>query len=274
MSWLRGNDFQTWTDSTDNNLIKNIMAGIASVDANHMQTIQLDYFASGSHEDTLLQPFVTLGEVYSYPPQYARIYSEYNATPTRPVFMEEANYDFENNTGQDPPTNLVLRKQEYWSILSGGLAGQMYGNKFLVSLESGWQTHLDTPGARQLEYMLNFFTAMPWYNLVPDESHTVVTAGYGTFADSGSVTGSDYLTAARMPDGSAVVAYLPTVRTITVDMTKLSGPVNARWFDPSTNTFTSISGAPFANTGTRTFRPTGNNGDGNGDWLLVLSVAK
>src|SRR5947208_919255 len=83
-----------------------------------------------------LQPFITIGEVYSYPPQYAKIYAEYNATPARPVFMEEANYEFENNTGNDPSSNLVLRKQEYWSILSGALAGQMYGNLYTVALES------------------------------------------------------------------------------------------------------------------------------------------
>jgi hypothetical protein len=122
--------------------------------------------------------------------------------------------------------------------------------------------------------MLNFFSGFRFHDLVPHQNHSVVTAGFGTFSDDGSVTGSDYLTAARLPDGSRVVAYLPTIRTITVDMTKLSGPVTARWFDPSRNTYTEIAGAPFANTGTRTFRPASNNGDGNGDWVLILSVAK
>jgi len=44
----------------------------------------------------------------------------------------------------------------------------------------------------------------------------VVTDGYGTFARRGALGGNDYVTAARTPDGALVMAYLPTVRAITV----------------------------------------------------------
>ena len=121
--------------------------------------------------------------------------------------------------------------------------------------------------------MKNFFASRQWYALVPDQNHTVVTGGYGTFANSGSVTGNDYLTAARTPDGTLLIAYMPTRRTITVDMTKLSGQVTAQWFDPSTSTYAAVTGSPFANTGTRQFTPTGNNHDGDGDWVLVLETS-
>jgi hypothetical protein len=57
-----------------------------------------------------------------------------------------------------------------------------------------------------------------------------------------------------MSDGSAVLAFTPVQQTLTIDMTKLSGPnVNARWFDPATGSLTSVAGAPFANTGSRSF---------------------
>jgi hypothetical protein len=46
--------------------------------------------------------------------------------------------------------------------------------------------------------------------------------------------------------------------------------VTARWFDPSNAAFTAI--GSFANTGTQTFTPPGNNGDGDGDWVLVLEA--
>ncbi len=63
---------------------------------------------------------------------------------------------------------------------------------------------------------------------------------------------------------------MPTRRTITVDMTRLRGPVTARWYDPTNGTFSTISGSPFANSGTRNFAPPGKNSAGDGDWVLVL----
>jgi hypothetical protein len=55
-------------------------------------------------------------------------------------------------------------------------------------------------------------------------------------------------------------------------MSKLSGPMTARWFDPTNNTFTAIAGSPFANSGSRHFTPPGNNSGGDGDWVLLLEV--
>ena len=157
-------------------------------------------------------------------------------------------------------------------MLSGG-AGHMYGNHYTWTFAPGWQQNLDTPGALQLKYMKQFFGARQWWNLVPDQNHIVVTAGYGTFATSGSLNSNDYVTAARVPDGSLVIAYCPTSTTITVDMTQLNGLVTARWFDPSTATFQAIEGSPFANAGTQSFPTPGTNGGGAGDWVLVLETA-
>jgi hypothetical protein len=68
------------------------------------------------------------------------------------------------------------------------------------------------------------------------------------------------------------MAYMPTIRTITVDMSKLSGSTTARWYDPSAGTYSAISGSPFVNTGTQQFTPSGKNNDGDGDWVLVLEA--
>jgi hypothetical protein len=271
--WITGNDFESWTDNTDNTLIKNIMQGIASVDTNHQQTSQLNFYVSGSHDDALLLPLTSLDAVYSYYPTYAEIYQEYNASPTLPVFLEEANYEGENNTQNDPSTTKVLRQQEYWSMLAGALAGQMYGSGYVDYFTDGWQSNLDTPGVVQLRIMKNFFTARQWWNLVPDQNHAVVTSGYGTFASSGPIHTNNYATAAATSDGTLVLAYTPASTTLTVDMTKLSGSATARWFDPSNATFRAISGSPFSNSGTKTFSTPGNNGDGDSDWVLVLEAS-
>jgi len=308
--WITGNDFQSYLDNTDNLLIQSIMRGIESVDPNHLQTTQLNPNFSGSHDDALLLPLTSLAAAYTYTPTYAGIYKEYNATPTLPVFLEEANYEGENNTGVDPSSNKVLRQQEYWSMLSGALAGQMYGSAVTTYFKSGWQNgldkpgvaqlrtmknffaarhwkpsavtayfkrgwqnNLDTPGVAQLRIMKNFFVAREWWNLVPDPTHSVVVSGFGAFSMSGPIHTNNYVTTARISDGSVVLAYTPASTTLTVDMTKLSGPATARWFDPSNGTYRSISGSPLSNARTMTFTTPGNNGDGDSDWVLVLEAS-
>jgi hypothetical protein len=268
--WITGNDFQTWnTSTTDNRLVAAIMRGIAMTDPNHLQTTELSYLVSGSLDDSLLVPYTTLAGAYTYFPTYAEVLHEYNAPNFVPAFMEEANYEFEDNTGMDYGDPATLRRQEYWTMLSGA-TGQLYGNHYTWTFETGWQQNLNTPGIKQLQYMKDFFSARQWWELVPDQTHTVVIAGYGTFSDTGSLHDNDYVTAARVPDGSLVLAFCPVSTTITVDMTQMSGLTNASWFDPSNNTLSVIEGSPFGNTGTHGFTTPGDNSDGDPDWVLVL----
>lgn len=121
------------------------------------------------------------------------------------------------------------------------------------------------------------FEPRSWFNLVPDQQHKLVVAGYGTF-DGPSHEGnhyvmtSDYVTAGRTPDGRLAIAYMPSLRPLKIDLSQLAGPVTARWYDPSRGTFSEIKGSPFTNSGQPYFIPPGNNADGDGDWLLVLET--
>ena len=267
--WITGNDFQTWnTSSMDNHLVAAIMRGIASADPNHLQTTELNYLVSGSLDDPLLVPYTTLAGAYTYYPTYAEVLDQYNAANFVPVFMEEANHEFENNTGMDYGDPATLRRQEYWTMLSGA-TGQLYGNHYTWTFESGWQHHLNTPGVRQLQYMKDFFSGRQWWDLVPDQTHTLVIAGYGTFSDSGSIHDNDYVTAARVPDGSLALAYCPVSTTITVDMTQITGSKRASWFNPSAGGSVVI-GEYGGNVTTVDFTTPGPNGVGDTDWVLVL----
>jgi len=55
-------------------------------------------------------------------------------------------------------------------------------------------------------------------------------------------------------------------------MATLSGPVRARWFNPTTAAYTVIA-ENLPNIGTHVFMPPGDNGSGFSDWVLVIDRA-
>src|ERR1022692_2113224 len=59
------------------------------------------------------------------------------------------------------------------------------------------------------------FRSRPWYDMVPDQDHQIVVDGLGEF------NGLDYVAAARTQDGETVMAYMPSARTVTVDLHKV-----------------------------------------------------
>lgn len=269
--WLHGNDFQSWRDPSDNNLMLAVAHGIRDADPNHIQTAELDYYVSATLQDPGMRKIAALDAVYTYRPTYAEILAEYKRREFKPIFMVEANYEFEHNGGTDGGTTQNLRRQEYWTMLSG-TTGQLYASAYSWRFQSGWQQNLDTPGIMQLSYMRQLFAARRWYDLVPDRAQQIVTAGRGQFSRTDPIPDDTYVTAAATPDGSLVMAYLPSIRRVTVDMSKLSGAATAHWFDPTDNTFIAIGHGPLPNSGSRHFRPPGNNSAGDGDWVLVLEV--
>src|SRR5262249_42814810 len=239
--WMSGNDFQSWENSGDDAVVQAVAQGIHDTDNRHIHTVELDYLVSGSLDDPTWPPLIELNASYTYSPTYAQVLTDYTRPNATPTFMVEANYEFEHNAA-DEGTPAILRRQEYWTMLSGA-AGQLYGNGYTWPFRPGWESHLDTPGSAQITHVKSLFEPRPWYNLIPDQDHSVVTAGYGTYSDTGSLADSDYLTAARTPDGAWILAYMPTLRTITVDMSKLGSIADAFWYDPTNGAWSSISGS-------------------------------
>jgi hypothetical protein len=198
----------------------------------------------------------------------------YNQYPAAPAYLVEGHYDWED-VGEPPDfgTPYVLRKQDYWTMLTGG-TGQFYGNKYTWSFADGWKEKIYTPGVEQLGIWKKFFSSLSWQDLVPDQHHKVLTAGFGTFGNVDTrVSESDYATAAKTSDGSAIVVYVPTVRAITIDMACLGGAAKAQWFDPTNGSYQDVPGAPFNNRGSKEFVPPGKNHAGDGDWVLLLQAS-
>jgi len=272
--WDFGNDFQNWNSNpTDNNLVEQLMAGIASVDPNHLMDIELDYYTSYSNQDTAkLAPVLSFDAAYTYLETYDYVLLAYGSSPTLPVFMIEANYEGENNNGFFSGTTgpFILREQAWWTMTSGA-TGQFYGSSYTNHFNSGWQTNMNTPGALEMKYIRQLLTTLPWQNLVPDQTHQIVTSGFGTYnAGNGNLPTANYATTAWVTDGSLAVVYDPAGNALTVNLAKFSGPVTARWYDPSNGTYTAIAGSPFANSGSHVFSTPGANHDANPDWVLVL----
>jgi hypothetical protein len=295
--WMSGNDFQTWRDTNDDALVQAVGRGIRSADPTHLQTVELNYLTSGSLDDPSWAPIIDLDAAYTYFPTYAQVLTEYNRPNYKPVFMVEAAYEFEHIPGTDGGATKNLRKQEYWSLLSGA-AGQLYGSAATWRLEAGWQSRLDTPGAIQLHYVKDLFAPRKWYELVPDQTHRILISGYGSMSERagdfaaymgsrarhgfrlfnfvknhtgwGSVTYNGYAPAAATQDGSLLIAYTPSIRPLVVEMSKLRGPVRARWYDPTDGSYHDVAGSPFAATGAKEFDPPGKNTEGDGDWVLLL----
>jgi hypothetical protein len=131
----------------------------------------------------------------------------------------------------------------------------------LFPVEGTWQQAMDLPGSVGMMYWGRLFRSRAWFDLVPDQKHEVVTSGLGEF------NGLDILIAARAEDRSTVIAYLPTSRKVTIDMSRLSGSdAKAWWFDPRTGE--SSAAGDFPTTGARDFTP-----PGEADWVLVVDDA-
>ncbi len=286
VGWISGNDFNNWRVPADDALAQAVARGIQSQAPDQLQTVELNVNTSSSLDDPGWAPLVSINGTYTYSATYIQMLHSYNQKPVIPSFLVEAHYDLEQvGTPTDYGTPEVLRREDYWTTLSGGI-GQFYGNRYTWSLTPGWDGYLDTPGVAQLEIWKNFFTSLPWQDLVPDQQHETVTAGYGAFGSDEihfdsqqlsarmdlKVSDSDYATAARTADGSYVVVYMPTARAITVNMARLRGPASAEWFDPSSGTYQVIAGSPFPNTGSRKLTPPGTNAAGDSDWVLLLDA--
>lgn len=239
-----------------------IALGIKEHDKRHLMTAQC-YPESSSTDVYSSGGWLDVNATYSYGIVHRKLLADYNHSPTMPVFLIESTYEGEHNASE-----AQVRRQAYWSVLCGGF-GHVFGNFSIwpLGVEFGnnaawppstasWQSQLDKPGSIGMSNFGDFFRSLPWYDLVPDQKHNVITSGLGEFR------GLDYLVAGTTADSKTLVAYMPTERTIKVDLSKLAGvSTKASWFDPRTGKTISI--GDFATDGKREFTP-----PGVGDWTI------
>lgn len=249
--WLIGGDRNPANARED---VDAIVAGIKAFDNRHVFTAHChpENSALDQYKD---DGWLDLNDTYTYGIVHKMLLRDYNRQPPMPFTLTESTYEGEHNASP-----VQIRRQAYWAILCGA-TGQFMGNRPVWLFDPGWQAALDSTGAKDMARLKALFTSRPWYELEPDQKHEVVVDGLGEF------NGLDYLAAARTATGGTVIAYLPTSRVFTVDMTKISGSVSkAWWFNPRTGS--SEEAGEFPTNGKRQFTP-----PGEGDWVLVLDDA-
>jgi hypothetical protein len=183
----------------------------------------------------------------------------------KPALFAEGNYERENNQEDTPDTtDETLRRQVLWSLTSGA-AGAFSGSSDW-KFDDGWEGRLDTPSVAQITRLHQLFAGLPWWRLVPDTGNRLVTAGRGTPVTTDrpmDVLDSDYVTAARTPDGRYAVVYVPAGQTVTIDRSVLAAGVRTEWVDPASGA------AADAGNGAQ-LTPPGENSQGDRDWLLLM----
>jgi uncharacterized protein DUF4038/collagenase-like protein with putative collagen-binding domain/IPT/TIG domain-containing protein len=323
--WQFGQDFRhggglvngQWLPADQNFLdyMSQVIAGVASVDTNHLITSQMNFYASYTQQgyqvacnmncttNVFWNPRFgnanNVSFVYSYYETYDEMLQAYNCGPSgpctmqanngtvsiggnagnapstqfppsvMPTFLGESNYETGNNTGflSSPADAFITRLEMWWTMTSGG-AGHEFGNEHVNHFDSSWMSNLDTPATLQVKHLTNLFNQFQWWNLIPDQTHQVVTAGYGTYNTSnGNLYTATYATTAWEP--TLAIVYTPVSTTLTVNMANFSKAMTASWYDPTTGSSTSIGSFPAS--GSQMFiTPATTHSDGTHDWVLVL----
>jgi hypothetical protein len=259
--WMIGNDYSESTQGDAN--LAAVIQGIRQYDTRHVGWA-IDEYGAGL-DNTGLKSSFALDSIYEYSagPWRTEYLAQYNRSDFAPIINIEAGY--ENNTAIGVTSADV--REEHYSFLLSGAAGDTYGNEFVWPFAKSWQdwqAALTSQGAHEVTYFAQLVNAIAWTDLVPDQNGSVFQ-GLGTPTDYCGASSSD---------GKLAVAYRPstgnTSQSFVVDMSKLSGQVTARWYDPTAGTYASI--GTFANSGTHTFDSPATNSAGDNDFVLVLQA--
>ena len=234
--------------------------GILSQDTRHLITIHNGPDPVTGVDNSGDPSWYTLNNIYGDWTDIGSLAATaYARTPTSPFLLIEGYYE------NDRATEQQCRMQNYNTVLAGRLAGFIFGNDPIWYFGSGWAGWLDANGSLDTIRAKTFFEAVAWHMLAPD-AHAVLTSGYGTIGTA------DYATCSVDSGGTLAAIYMPSNRTMTIDMTQFSGTVTARWYDPTNGSYTADAASPLSNTGTHDFSRAGANSAGDHDWLLLLEV--
>jgi uncharacterized protein DUF4038/collagenase-like protein with putative collagen-binding domain len=267
--WLAGGDFTPPAASLE--LVDAVQQGIKQAAPAQLQTGHFSPETSALDVELANTRF-DLNTTYTYHPAHLKSLADYQHGAGRPHFLIESKYE-DDELGT---TERWLRAQAYTALLTGAV-GQVFGNRWIWTFtrptlknrlfSHHWLAALDSPGTRSMGFVRALFEKLPWTTLQPDERFEVLCSGQGS---KGSI---DYPVLASTRDGQLAIAYVPTARGVRIDVTRLKGPLRARWYDPTSGLFSDAAGMPIPQSPDRWFVPAAHNASGDSDWLLLLETA-
>jgi hypothetical protein len=282
--WLAGGDFAPPAGSEGEARHWEILEGIRQAGALQPWTghWNFDHLGGISTGEERFREAMVLNGVYQYANTYKYTTRAYDVRPQRPVFLLESTYEHEHPGSNTQP----FRKAWWWTMTSGG-SGVLWSNAFLWLCESArgtyrvdygdvdhavssWAAELDSPGTFEALHLHALFEGLPWHRLVPEGRSPI-----GRLVASGQRWGEKHIAAAATPDGDLLVAYVPPAgtgpRRFAIDLSRMGGPREARWYDPSTGARIPIP-RTLPNSDGVDFETPGANGAGANDWVLVVEV--
>lgn len=178
-------------------------------------------------------------------------------TYNQPLLPWPGEYFYE---GEHSTTAQFLRQQSYTASFGGGFLGTNYGNSLVYTFATGWQGQLTSVGAIGQQLATRLFRSRAFQKLVPDLTNVVMTIG-----------SSNNSFCARTNDGQTIGVYLPTLQSVTIDMSKITdigSQAKCWWYDVTTGNASLI--GIFPNSGFKIFTSSGNNFNNDSDWVLII----
>lgn len=264
VAWLMGGDHNP-DESFD--LIRQMARGIHETAPHQLIAVHNapNHSSAAFYDD---EPWLSLNAAYTYEEVFKHSQGEWNRTKhVRPVFLAESGYENESNDGRGG-TPFRLRRQAYGAVLSGAVGGHAYGHHELWRVTDKWRQAMQDTGSQQMLFVRHLFATRSWWKLVPEAADDLVTQGRGKAGDI------DYITAARAADGSLAIVYIPQSRTISIDLARLKGRVQANWFDPTNGTLKRVQSGTLRNKGHHEFVPPQKNAGNENDWVLLLETSR
>lgn len=259
--WFVGGDDTPYRNMSS---ITTLANSLKAADPNHLITYHTDSKAYDQSGSSWLDFNSIQWNSNSSPYTYADM--RQGAGYNKPVWNMEPAYDPKACCGSDTDTSQHDNRRNGWWAILGGSLGVAYGgpqSTWGVGGSSLPTNDINRPAATHTGNINKILSPLNWHLLQPDWNNATVTGGRGSYG------GTDYVTAGLASDGSLIVAYTPTARTLAVNMSKLSGAGTAQWYDPASG---NAVGSPqsVSNSGNMNFSTPGNNAGGNQDWVLVI----
>jgi Protein of unknown function (DUF4038)/Putative collagen-binding domain of a collagenase len=147
--------------------------------------------------------------------------ADYALSPPKPVILGEGAYEAGPEYPTRPITPLVVRKQAYWTYLSGG--SFTYGHNDMWRKNPTWRESLQSEGAHQMGILKGIFAHLDWWHLVPDNSMLGDEVGTGKYRNA----------AARSSDGKWAIIYFSHPQTARLHLIAMNdSKCRATWIDP------------------------------------------